>query len=97
MPAGPALHIYMSWGSILMREVGLNGGQGAGVGDLLSRLPDVLAPASAIKRDPEEAEESSSSATGVSPTVGCVGGAKVWFPRRLGLGGALETKWVGSG
>lgn len=86
----------MSWGSILMREVGLNGEKGAGVGDLVSRLPDVATLGSAINRDPEP-EESSSSATGVSPTVGRLGGERVWFPRRLGLWEPLETTWVGSG
>lgn len=79
-----------------MREVGLNGEKGAGVGDLVSRLPDVFTLGSAISRDPEP-EDSSSSATGVSPTVGQLGGEKVWFPRRLGLWEPLETTWVGSG
>ena len=65
-----------------MREVGLNGEMEAGVGDLVSRLPGVLILGSAVNRDPE-LEESSSSATGVSPTVGRLGGEKVWFPKRL--------------
>lgn len=88
--------LYMSWGSILMREVGLNGEKEAGVGDLVSRLPDVVTLGSAIIRDPEP-EESSSSATGVSPTVGRLGEEKVWFPIRLELWEPLETTWVGSG
>lgn len=92
----PDPFIYMSWGSILIREVGLNGEKGAGVGDLVSRLPEVVTLGSAINRDPEP-EESSSSATGVSPTVGRLGDEKVWFPRRLGLWEPLETTWVGSG
>lgn len=92
----PKPSVYMSWGSILMREVGLNGEKGAGVGDLVSRLPDVVTLGSAVNRDPEP-EESSSSATGVSPTVGRLGGEKVWFPRRLGLWEPLATTWVGSG
>lgn len=92
----PNPSIYMSWGSILMREVGLNGEKGAGVGDLVSRLPDVVTLDSAINREPEP-EDSSSSATGVSPTVGRLGAEKVWFPRRLGLWEPLETMWVGSG
>ena len=80
-----------------MREVGLKGEMEAGVGDLDSRLPGVLTLlGSAVSRDPE-LEESSSSATGVSPTVGRLGGEKVWFPRRLGLWEALETTWLGSG
>lgn len=80
-----------------MREVGLNGEMEAGVGDLVSRLPGVFTLlGSAVNRDPE-LEESSSSATGVSPTVGRLGGEKVWFPRRLGLWEALETAWLGSG
>ena len=80
-----------------MREVGLKGEMEAGVGDLVSRLPGVLTLlGSAVNRDPE-LEESSSSATGVSPTVGRLGGEKVWFPRRLGLWEALETTWLGSG
>lgn len=79
-----------------MREVGLNGEKGAGVGDLVSRLPDEVTLGSAINRDPEP-EESSSSATGVSPTVGRLGGEKVWFPIRLGVWEPLETTWVGSG
>lgn len=79
-----------------MREVGLNGEKGAEAGDLVSRLPDVLTLGSAINRDPEP-EDSSSSATGVSPTVGWLGGGKVWLPRRLGLWEPLETTWVGSG
>lgn len=79
-----------------MREVGLNGEKGAGVGDLVRRLPDVVTLGSAINRDPGP-EESSSSATGVSPTVGRLGGDKVWLPRRLGLWEPLETTWVGSG
>lgn len=87
---------YRSWGSILIREVGLNGEKGAGVGDLVSRFPDVVTPGSVMNRDPEP-EESSSSATGVSPTVGQLGEEKVWFPRRLGLWEPLETTWVGSG
>lgn len=62
----------------------MNGEKEAGVEDLVSRLPDVVTLGSAITRDPEP-EESSSSATGVSPTVGQLGGDKVWFPRRLGL------------
>lgn len=88
----PTPFIYMSWGSIFISEVGLNGEKGAGVGDLASRLPDVVTLGSAINRDPEP-EESSSSATGVSPTVGQLGEEKVWFPGRE----PLETTWVGSG
>lgn len=73
-----------------MREVGLNGEKGAGVGDLVSRLPDAPTLGSATSRDPEP-EESSSSATGVSPTVGRLGGENVWFPTRLRLWEALES------
>lgn len=46
------------------------------------------------KQGPLSLRESSSSATGVSPTVGRLGGEKVWFPRRLGLWEALETTWA---
>lgn len=80
----------------MIREVGLNGEKEAGVGDLVSRFPEVVTLGSAINTDPEP-EESSSSATGVSPTVGRLGEEKVWFPRRLGLWEPLETTWVGSG
>lgn len=75
-----------------MREVGLNGGKETGVEDLVSRLPDVVA----LARDPEP-DESSSSATGVSPTVGRLGGEKVWLPVRLRLWEPLESRWLGSG
>lgn len=73
-----------------MREVGLNGEKGAWVGDLVSRLPDVVILGSVTNRDPEP-DESSSSATGVSPTVGWLGGDKVWFPTRLRLWEPLES------
>lgn len=73
-----------------MREVGLNGEKGAWVGDLVSRLPDVVILGSVTNRDPE-LDESSSSATGVSPTVGWLGGDKVWFPTRLRLWEPLES------
>lgn len=73
-----------------MREVGLNGEKGAEVGDVVSRLPDVVTLGSATSMDPEP-DESSSSATGVSPTVGRLGGDKVWFPTRLRLWEPLES------
>lgn len=73
-----------------MREVGLNGENGAWVGDRVSRLPDVVALGSATNRGPEP-DESSSSATGVSPTVGWLGGERVWFPTRLRLWEPLES------
>lgn len=50
-----------------MREVGLK--KGAGVVDLISRFPDGPTLGSVTTTEPEP-EASSSSATGVSPTVG---------------------------
>lgn len=76
-----------------MREVGLNGEKGAGVGDLVGRLPDGVTLGSATNRDPE-LDESSSSATGVSPTVGRLGGDIVWLPTRLRLWEPLESTWL---
>lgn len=66
-----------------MREVGLNGEKGAWVGDLVTL-------GSVTNRGPEP-DESSSSATGVSPTVGWLGGERVWFPTRLRLWEPLES------
>lgn len=78
-----------------MREVGLNGGQGAGVAGLVRRLPDGPTLGSVITSDPE-LEASSSSATGVSPTVGWLGGEKLGVPTRLGVE-PLVTTWDGAG
>lgn len=86
----------MLWGFILMREVGLNGEKGVGVGDLVSRFLDVVILGLVINRD-FEFEESLSLVIGVSLIVGRLGGEKVWFFRRFGLWEFFEIIWVGSG